>query len=113
MTNEQIKQLLLETASTCKQSEGWMHLGAFGIALKAKGFENVANMEGGMNAWSENGLPTLAGGEKKACCANPNSKDCNPDGTCKKTAEKKACCANPNSKDCNPDGTCKKPADKK
>lgn len=39
MTNEQIKQLLLETASTCKQSEGWMHLGAFGIALKAKGFD--------------------------------------------------------------------------
>ena len=81
--------------------------------LKGKGFENVANMEGGMNAWSEKGLPTLAGGEKKACCADPNSKDCNPDGTCKKTAEKKACCADPNSKDCNPDGTCKKNADKK
>jgi rhodanese-related sulfurtransferase len=76
--------------------------------LKGKGFENVANMEGGMDAWSEKGLPTIAGGEKKACCSNPNSKDCNPDGTCKKPAEKKACCANPNSKDCNPDGTCKK-----
>ncbi len=81
--------------------------------LKGKGFENVANMEGGMDAWSEKGLPTLAGGEKKACCENPNSKDCNPDGTCKKPAEKKACCANPNSKDCNPNGTCKKTADKK
>ena len=81
--------------------------------LKGKGYENVANMEGGMDAWSEKGLPTLAGGEKKACCENPNSKDCNPDGTCKKPTEKKSCCANPNSKDCNPDGTCKKPADKK
>lgn len=57
--------------------------------LKGKGFENVANMEGGMDAWSEKGLPTLAGSEKKACCANPNSKDCNPDGTCKKPADKK------------------------
>jgi rhodanese-related sulfurtransferase len=57
--------------------------------LKGKGFENVANMEGGMDAWSEKGLPTLAGGEKKACCENPNSKDCNPDGTCKKPADKK------------------------
>jgi rhodanese-related sulfurtransferase len=76
--------------------------------LQANGFKNIANMEGGMNAWSEKGLPTFTGGEKKACCSNPNSKDCNPDGTCKKPAEKKACCANPNSKDCNPDGTCKK-----
>lgn len=57
--------------------------------LKEKGFENIANMEGGMEAWSEKGLPTLAGGEKKACCENPNSKDCNPDGTCKKTTDKK------------------------
>lgn len=57
--------------------------------LKRKGFENVANMEGGMDAWSEKGLPTLAGGEKKACCEYPNSKDCNPDGTCKKPADKK------------------------
>jgi rhodanese-related sulfurtransferase len=57
--------------------------------LKEKGFENIANMEGGMEAWSEKGLPTLAGGEKKACCDNPNSKDCNPDGTCKKTTDKK------------------------
>ena len=57
--------------------------------LKGKGFENIANMEGGMDAWSEKGLPTLAGVEKKACCANPNSKDCNPDGTCKKPTDKK------------------------
>lgn len=57
--------------------------------LKGKGFENVANMEGGMDAWSEKGLPTLTGGEKKGCCENPNSKDCNPDGTCKKPSEKK------------------------
>src|SRR3989344_2743930 len=46
--------------------------------LKGKGFENVANMEGGIDAWSEKGLPTLSGGEKKDCCENPNSKDCNP-----------------------------------
>lgn len=57
--------------------------------LKAKGFQNISNMEGGMDAWSEKGLPNLAGGEKKACCENPNSKDCNPDGTCKKPADKK------------------------
>lgn len=57
--------------------------------LKNNGFENISNMQGGMNAWSEKGLPTLADGEKKACCENPNSKDCNPDGTCKKTSDKK------------------------
>lgn len=57
--------------------------------LKGKGFDNIANMEGGMEVWSEKGLPTLADGEKKACCENPNSKDCNPDGTCKKPSEKK------------------------
>jgi len=57
--------------------------------LQANGFKNIANMEGGMNAWSEKGLPTLTGGEKKACCADSNSKDCNPDGTCKKPADKK------------------------
>lgn len=57
--------------------------------LKENGFTNMANMQGGVLAWSEKGLPTLAGGEKKACCENPNSKDCNPDGTCKKPSEKK------------------------
>lgn len=57
--------------------------------LKRKGFVNISNMEGGMDAWSEKSLPTITGGEKKACCENPNSKDCNPDGTCKKPADKK------------------------
>lgn len=39
MTNEQIKELIKETANSCKSNDGWMHLGAFGIALKAKGFD--------------------------------------------------------------------------
>jgi len=60
--------------------------------LQSKGFDNVANMLGGMNAWSEKNLPTLANGEKKACCEDPNSGDCNPDGTCKTNSEKKDCC---------------------
>lgn len=56
--------------------------------LKKNGFTNISNMEGGMNAWSEAGLPTkgnktTANGDKKACCTDPTSKDCNPDGTCK------------------------------
>jgi rhodanese-related sulfurtransferase len=59
------------------------------VLLQENGFKNIANMEGGMNAWSEKGFPTLTGGEKKACCENPNSKDCNPDGTCKKPTDKK------------------------
>lgn len=80
--------------------------------LKKEGFTNIANMEGGMKAWIEAGLPTksneaLVNGDKKACCADPNSKDCNADGTCKTNTDTKACCADPNSKDCNPDGTCK------
>lgn len=61
--------------------------------LQSKGFQNIANMQGGMNAWSEKGLSTIAGGEKKACCENPNSKDCNPDGTCKPEAKNKKCCS--------------------
>jgi rhodanese-related sulfurtransferase len=56
--------------------------------LKEKGFENISNMEGGMEAWSEKALPTIEGGQKKACCSNPNSKDCNTDGTCKKPSNK-------------------------
>lgn len=32
--------------------------------LKAKGYTNVANMEGGMNAWSGAGLPTIKNGKK-------------------------------------------------
>ncbi len=61
--------------------------------LEEKGFQNIANMQGGMNAWNEKGMPTLVGGEKKACCENPNSKDCNPDGTCKPDAKNKKCCS--------------------
>jgi rhodanese-related sulfurtransferase len=80
--------------------------------LNGKGYVNIANMAGGMDAWSEKGFPTIVAGEKEACCEDPNSKNCNPDGTCKDPAEKKACCENPNSKDCNPDGTCKKPEKK-
>ncbi len=33
---------------------------AFDI-LKTKGFTNISNMEGGMNAWKEAGLPTKTG----------------------------------------------------
>ena len=59
---------------------------AFDI-LKAKGFTNIANLDGGMNAWDAIGLPTkTSDSQKKSCCADPNSKDCNPDGTCKKTS---------------------------
>ncbi len=39
MTTEEIKKVLIETASTCKNKDGWIHLGAFGLALKAKGFD--------------------------------------------------------------------------
>ncbi len=56
--------------------------------LKEKGFTNISNMEGGMEAWNEKSFPTIVGGKKKACCSNPNSKDCNPDGTCKKSSDK-------------------------
>ncbi len=58
--------------------------------LKKNGFTNISNMQGGITAWTEAGFPTKAGETtKKACCANPNSKDCNPDGTCKQPADKK------------------------
>lgn len=63
-----------------------------------------------MNAWSEEGLPTksnelVASTEKKACCANPNSKDCNPDGTCKTTSktEEKPCCSGADKSKCTTD----------
>lgn len=82
---------------------------AYDILVK-KGFTNLANMVGGMNAWSEAGLPTkgneiAAGSEKKACCANPNSKDCNPDGTCKTTTktEEKPCCSGGDKSKCSND----------
>lgn len=59
--------------------------------LKSKGFTNAANLDGGMNAWSEAGLPTKTTlAEKKSCCADPSSPDCNPDGTCKTPEEKAA-----------------------
>jgi rhodanese-related sulfurtransferase len=46
---------------------------------------NVVNMDGGIMKWQEDGLSVKPGAEttSKACCANPNSKKCNPDGTCK------------------------------
>ncbi len=62
--------------------------------LKAKGYTNISNMEGGMNAWESAGLPTKIGKssdvnstETKSCCPDPNSKDCNPDGTCKPSSD--------------------------
>ncbi len=63
--------------------------------LKAKGYINISNMEGGMDAWESAGLPTKKGTtsevnstEKKPCCTDPSSKDCNPDGTCKPSSSK-------------------------
>lgn len=82
--------------------------------LKKMGYTNTANMIGGMNAWSEAGLPVKINElpvkvYPKACCSDPNSENCGPDGTCKPNAktETNKCCADPNSKDCLPDGTCK------
>lgn len=85
------------------------------VFLKGKGFTNIANLEGGMNAWDEAGLPTKTGvTTNKACCANPNSKDCNPDGTCKLIAsEKEKCCADKNSKECKDKKECKYDANRK
>ncbi len=58
--------------------------------LKEKGFTNIANLDGGMAAWSDAGLPTKSAlSETKPCCVDPNSTDCNPDGTCKTTASAK------------------------
>lgn len=81
--------------------------------LAKHGYTNLVNLEGGIVAWQEKSLPTITGGKstkKAACCPNPNSKDCNPDGTCKtpKKGDKKccsdgaakgskACCAKPKS----------------
>ena len=70
--------------------------------LMENGFTNLVNLDGGILAWQEKNLEVITNGAttKKACCVNPNSKDCNPDGTCKKTAitkktvaTKKACCS--------------------
>ena len=61
------------------------------------GYTDLANLDGGILAWQKKNLEVITNGKttKKACCANPNSKDCNPDGTCKKTTSKKekACCS--------------------
>lgn len=78
--------------------------------LKAKGFTNIANLEGGMEAWSEAELPTITGfAETKACCADPSSPNCNPDGTCKPKEEEKACCSGSDKAACStePDKTTK------
>ena len=94
------KQVVLVCQSGKRSKE------AYDILVK-KGFTNLANMEGGMNAWSEAGFPTksnevVASSEKKICCANPNSKDCNPDGTCKATTktEEKPCCSGADKSKC-------------
>jgi rhodanese-related sulfurtransferase len=71
--------------------------------LKEKGYTNISAMNGGMNEWSSLKYPVKTG---KACCVDPTSSNCNPDGTCKPKAEK-ACCADPSSEKCNSDGTCK------
>lgn len=74
--------------------------------LKEKGYTNISSMSGGINEWSALKLPIKKG---EACCADPTSDKCNPDGTCK-PKEEKACCENPSSEKCNPDGTCKDPS---
>ncbi len=68
--------------------------------LAKNGYTKLYNMEGGMLAWQEKKLGVIIEGKKapkKACCANPNSKNCNPDGTCKKgakgCAKGKKCCS--------------------
>lgn len=67
--------------------------------LKENGYINFKNLNGGILSWQEKNLEVISEGTstKKACCANPNSKDCNPDGTCKKSAKnavvKKGCCS--------------------
>lgn len=54
--------------------------------LIKNGFSNCMNLLGGISVWSEAGFPFLTNDtsiKAKPCCPNPNSKDCNPDGTCK------------------------------
>ena len=68
--------------------------------LLENGYTNVVNMKGGMMMWQSKNLGVIQNGKpavKKACCAHPNSKNCNPDGTCKKGAMKK-CCSGKNKK---------------
>lgn len=65
--------------------------------LLQNGYSDLVNMEGGMSAWMDKGFEVIKDGKssKKACCADPKSKDCNPDGTCKPGAKskEKACCS--------------------
>lgn len=71
--------------------------------LVKTGYKKISNMEGGIAAWQAKKLAVVSKGKtsKTACCANPNSKKCNPDGSCKKTAETtKACCSGGSSKKC-------------
>lgn len=57
--------------------------------LVKTGYKKVSNMEGGISAWQAKKLEVISKGKtsKKACCANPDSKNCNPDGSCKKKVE--------------------------
>lgn len=71
--------------------------------LKEKGYTSISTMAGGMNEWSKLKLPVVNG---KACCADPTSSNCNPDGTCKPQTEK-ACCDEKAMDKCNEDGSCK------
>jgi rhodanese-related sulfurtransferase len=62
---------------------------------KQKGFMNTANLEGGMDAWSEAGLPTKGNTtantkKEKACCSGTDKSECKTDasGKCLPTAAK-------------------------
>lgn len=94
--------------------------------LLENGYQNIINLDGGILKWEKEGLDIIA---QSACCSDPSSANCNPDGTCKeedkkascpgsssencnhdgtcKVEDKKACCSDPSSSNCNPDGTCK------
>lgn len=75
--------------------------------LKQKGFKNMANMEGGLMAWKDKNYPINTNSSKSktgktACCADPKSSNCNPDGTCKPKESKKvekACCSSKSESD--------------
>lgn len=66
------------------------------VILSNAGYTEIANMEGGIAAWQSKDLAVIKDGKSttKSCCADPNSKNCNPDGTCKSgnKSNKKACC---------------------
>jgi len=59
------------------------------MLLLENGYDNLVNMEGGMLEWQAKDLEVIQDGKstKKACCADPTSKGCNPDGTCKPGSE--------------------------